>query len=520
MKQIRNHRKECFTKLFIVFSMAFFTTTNSAQTISVKISLEDILTDFAFIYSENESQVNEAKKGERIFSDQEYLFSSLPSFLEGKNYIVANMNAENRVVPVTEGVVLVVTPRTDQPGSQEESLIADGFSLVDYPSFSLFDGQKGEIGIFRKEIAYKRFRLPDIRHESWAVVFFENKTLSSFSVPAEIIWNPGPPYAKNSRLWQGCPSIEKTGERYWGAWFSGGVREPDKGNYSIISISEDGKHWVDPAIIITHPDSNVRVMDPQLWTDPQGRLWVFWVQNTGQKGFDGIWGTWAVRIDNPEEKHPSWTAPKRLCDGLTRCKPIVLLTDEWLLPSYNWINHQSNVYISDDQGESWTLQGGPVNPPVSNFYEHMCVELKNGNIWMLQRNIQQSISVNKGKDWTPLKNLDGVNSANSRLYIGRLQSGNLLLIYNDDPSVRRNLTAFISKDDGQTWPCQLLLDDRDEVSYPDVVQDQNGVIHVCYDRSRRGEKEILMATFLESDIEEGKFVSKQAREKIIISKVE
>lgn len=484
------------------------------------VPLLDTIANSIIAVPEKDSQIGEAKKGELIFSDQEYTFKELPSFLEGKSFLLATTGAEKRVVPVVEGVVWIVTPRLGQPGSEEEALIADGFALMDYPSFSLYEEQAGEIGIFKKNIVYHKFRLPDIRFGGCAVAFFETGTLPSISVAAEILWNPDTTYAKNTRLWQGCPSIEKTGDRLWGAWFSGGAREPDKGNYGIVSYSDDGVRWTDPAMVIVHPNNDVRVMDTQLWTDPQGRLWVFWVQNTGEKGFDGIWGTWAIRIDNPKEDNPVWTAPRRLSDGLTRCKPIVLSTGEWLLPSYDWVNHQTAVYISRDQGESWTMQGGPVSPPLSNFYEHMCVELNDGRIWMLQRNIQESLSTNKGKDWTPLDTLSGVEAANSRLYIGRLRSGNLLLIYNNAPKKRKNLTAFLSKDDGKTWPYQLMLDTRSEVSYPDAVQDEEGLIHVCYDRSRRGEKEILMATFLESDIEKGGFVSERSKERWMISKVE
>lgn len=370
---------------------------------------------------------------------------------------------------------------------------------------------------------YHRFRLGDVRYEGWAVPFFAGNALPSVTVPAEVIWAPGKKYAKDTRLWQGCPSIEHTGKRLWGAWFSGGKREPDAGNYGIVSYSEDGD-WIDPAMVIVHPDSNVRVMDTQLWKDPKGRLWVFWVQNTGSKGFDGLWGTWAIRIDNPETAHPSWSPPRRLCDGLTRNKPIVLSTGEWLLPSYDWINRQSALYGSHDEGQSWELKGGAANAPepVNNFYEHMCVELANGDIWMLQRNIQESVSIDNGQNWTPLDTVSGLNAANSRLYIGRLRSGNLLLVYNEDRDrkVRKNLTALLSKDEGKTWPYQLLLDERDEVSYPDVIETEDGLIYVCYDRSRTGEKEILMAAFTEEDIINGQFVSVRSIQKKVISKVE
>src|SRR5690606_17854211 len=121
------------------------------------------------------------------------------------------------------------------------------------------------------------------------------------------------------------------------------------------------------------------------------------------------------------------------------------------------------------EGKTWTLQGGPFNKPTSNFYEHMCVQLKDGNIWMLQRNIQESISTDKGKTWTPLKKVKGLASANSRVFISRLKSGNLLLIYNDstEGKKRKNLTARLSTDEGKTWSSTLLLDERDDVSYPD-----------------------------------------------------
>lgn len=508
--------------LLFIFMEGMAWPANARSMTQLTDTVADTIAAFATVFPEGTDGVGKATKGGRIFADHDHVFANLPPFLLDTYYLVGSMANGNRVVPVTEGSVLVVTPLAGQAGSQEESLFADGFARVEYPSFKLFEGQDVEIGVFKKEIVFQQFRLGHVEYDGWAVPFFKAEALPSVTVPAQFIWSPGEKYAIHTRLWQGCPSIEQTGKRLWGAWFSGGTREPDTGNYGIVSYSDDGMTWIDPAMVIVHPDSNVRVMDTQLWTDPNGSLWVFWVQNTGRKGFDGIWGTWAVRIDDPESDYPTWTPPRRLCHGLTRNKPIVLSTGEWLLPSYDWINHQSAVYVSCDNGGLWTLQGGPINPPVSNFYEHMCVELANGDIWMLQRNVQGSISVNKGKDWTSLDTIREMTSANSRVYIGRLRSGNLLLVYNDDSlrKTRKNLTAFLSKDDGKTWPYRLLLDERDEVSYPDAAESEDGLIYVCYDRSRTGEKEILLTTFTEADLIAGEFASSRASKRIIISKVD
>ena len=62
------------------------------------------------------------------------------------------------------------------------------------------------------------------------------------------------------------------------------------------------------------------------------------------------------------------------------------------------------------------------------------------------------------------------------------------------------MTAFLSKDDGKTWTDGLLLDPRPNVSYPDAVEMPDGTIHVIYDRDRFTEREILVATFRESDM--------------------
>lgn len=475
--------------------------------------------NFSVVVSEKSDGGKRVAAGAKIFDDKDHVFKKLPSYLSGMDYLVTSMRSRNRIIPLTEGYVYMVTPLAGQEGSQEQQLIAMGFVRTEHPALVLFKGQKQQAGVFKKYIAFERFRLGHIEYDGWAVPFFKKRELPSVTTPASFKWMPGDEYSKDTRRWQGCPSIEITGNRLWGTWFSGGDREPDKGNYGIISYSDDGKNWLDPAMIIYHTDTNVRVMDTELWKDPHGRLWIFWTQNTGAKGFDGFWGTWAIYTENPEANIPEWTSPRRLCNGLTRNKPTVLSTGEWLLPSYDWIRHQSAIYVSKDEGKSWRLQGGPINEPVDNFYEHMTVQLKNGDVWMLQRNIQGSISRDKGVTWSPLDTLPAFTSANSRLYLGRLRSGRLLLIYNNDSSnKRRNLTAFLSEDEGKTWPYRLVLDERDNVSYPEAVQDADNRIYVCYDRSRTGEKEILLAIFSEEDIMKGAFISESSEKKKVISK--
>jgi predicted neuraminidase len=79
------------------------------------------------------------------------------------------------------------------------------------------------------------------------------------------------------------------------------------------------------------------------------------------------------------------------------------------------------------------------------------------------------------------------------------------------------LTAYVSKDDGETWQGGLPLDERSSVSYPDGQQSEDGTIRIIYDYSRTGERHILMATFREQDVLAERLVSEDAKLRQVVS---
>jgi len=153
----------------------------------------------------------------------------------------------------------------------------------------------------------------------------------------------------------------------------------------------------------------------------------------------------------------------------------------------------------------------------------MFVEKKNSTLWVLVRTtygIGQSFSKDGGKSWSPGAP-SSIPHVNSRFFIRRLPSGNLVLVRHNPPpenaKARSHLTAFLSDDDGATWKGGLLLDDRSGVSYPDGTIAPDGTIFVTYDYQRSGEKIIYEASFTEADILAGKWTSPQAHERLIIN---
>ena len=150
----------------------------------------------------------------------------------------------------------------------------------------------------------------------------------------------------------------------------------------------------------------------------------------------------------------------------------------------------------------------------------MLLEKRDGSIEMYVRascGICKSVSTDGGRSWSNGAD-SGLGGPNSRFFIRRLQSGRILLVNHHKYTGRNNLTAFLSDDDGLTWPHRLLLDGRSDVSYPDGVQTADGVIHIVYDRERGGYKacmedalacarEVLTAHITEEDILAGALVT-------------
>jgi predicted neuraminidase len=154
--------------------------------------------------------------------------------------------------------------------------------------------------------------------------------------------------------------------------------------------------------------------------------------------------------------------------------------------------------------------------------ECMITELKDGRLWLLTRTgsgfLWESHSSDKGRTWTEPK-ATRISNPGSRFFIRRLTSGNLLLINHYKFKGRSHLYAQLSTNDGQEWNEGLLLDERSGVSYPDGLQDKDGLIWITYDRDRQGDGEILLARFKEEDVLAGKNVSGAVTLKQTISKL-
>ncbi len=314
-----------------------------------------------------------------------------------------------------------------------------------------------------------------------------------------------------NRLFQGIPGLDAANGRHWAVWYGGGEGE-DENNVVMAATSGDGgETWSGVRLMIDTP-APVRCFDPVVWTDPQGRLWIFWAQAVSH-GIDAK--TWAMVTENPGDEHPVWQKPFPIGPGVMMNKPTVNAAGEWLLPISDWEGRRlrtpgaatAGTVISRDGGKTFESLGSVYVPVEHRQYdEHMFVQRGDGSLWMGVRTrygIGEAVSRDGGKTWSEL-NPSPVQHLVSRFFIRRLQSGNLVLVKHGEiderPAKRSHLMAFVSQDDGETWRGGLLLDEREGVSYPDGFQDPEGRIHIIYDFSRRGHREILTARFTEEAV--------------------
>lgn len=298
-------------------------------------------------------------------------------------------------------------------------------------------------------------------------------------------------YDPTNRIWQGIPAIEKTGNRLWVTFMAGGHTEPHDDNYIVLAYSDDdGKTWVEPYLFLRNANY-IRNCVPYLWHDENGVLWLYFIGNSKLGG-----GTHAIKIYNPEGDIKNVTVSKVLYLNYYNFsnRPIVLNDGTYLVASERTnIHDQVIVLQSKDKGETWT-EFSRVQSVAENkyFQEGEIIQLSDGTLWCVSRiergsgdGIERAISTDNGKTWTTFEPSIGYPfvTPGSKVDLVTLSNKDILFTTNASTSSRKNLTTYLSQDNGKTWH-ELLIDERTVTSYPQSCEDDEGNIYIIYDCNR------------------------------------
>ena len=367
----------------------------------------------------------------------------------------------------------------------------------------------------------------------------------ALAAPAEAyyIGAPDAEHAHATRRHEGIPSMARdpaTG-RLWAVWYGGITPCEDSNNYLMIATSEnDGDTWKE--VLVYDPDGigPVRAFDPEMWVSPDGKLQVIWTERAvpmAEKPANGKWNyallsgfndsalvlgdrLMMLTLDASKEPSAPYPEPRQIGTGVMMCKPIVGPKGEWMLPvSIWWTKESAGLLVSEDGGKTFTRRGGATitKEQGQTCDEHSIVLMKDGSIhsWIrTNKGAKESFSTDGGYTWSPVVAGTFANTPTRRA-VTHLASGNLLLIKNGDkPDAdqgRRNLTAYVSDDEGKTWKGGLLLDSRPSATYPDFALAQDGTVYAVWDYDRCGDREILFGRFTEADVLAGKPVSPRTK---------
>jgi len=286
--------------------------------------------------------------------------------------------------------------------------------------------------------------------------------------------------------------------RIGAAWFAGS-RE-GAADVAIYFARFDGTVWSEAQAIVQREqvqrDSGRRVRklgNPVLWRDPAGALHL-WFVSVGFGGWAGSAINHSVSIDDGVRWSPSQrliASPFWNLSTLVRSPPVALADGDLALPVYHefiakrpeWLRLDAAGRPADKQrlpGAERSLQPAPA------VLDSRRALLLLRDASPLHR-IRASATDDGGQSWSPARAIELPNPG-AGIALLRLHDGRLLLAYNPQENNRTRLALALSGDVGETWSSPRLIEqgeDEDEFSYPALLQEGNGTIHLAYTWQRK-----------------------------------
>ncbi len=281
-------------------------------------------------------------------------------------------------------------------------------------------------------------------------------------------------------------TIEESKSGLVAAWFGGtGEGNPDVG---IWYTRQEKGAWSAPVQVadgIESSDRRYPCWNPVLFQVPGGPLLLFYKVGPNPRQW---WGM--VRRSGDGAK--SWSAAERLPDGILgpiKNKPV-MTPGGWIVsPSSTedegWKGH---LEISRDRGKSWE-KTAPVNDPREfGLIQPTVLIHSDQSLQLLFRSRQGRIVACRSTEgalrWGPAQATELPNP-NSGIDAVTLKDGRFLLVYNHTARGRSPLNVALSAD-GRRWEAAVRLEtEPGEYSYPAVIQDSRGKVHVTYTWKRK-----------------------------------
>lgn len=272
----------------------------------------------------------------------------------------------------------------------------------------------------------------------------------------------------------------------------------DTGVYAS-RLARGKRRWTAPERIAHDPFRSLG--NAVVFQAPDGRVWLFYVVRYG-----ATWSTSRVQAKVSDDNARTWSDAFPLVseEGMMVCnRPIVLHDGDYLLPLYyeagndteSTAPESASLFLRYDVRERTWSPTGRIRSPTGNI-QPAPVEIRNDwlvaycrrggnyapttNGWLIRAE-----STDGGRTWTAGVN-SGFPNPNAAVDFLRLQSGHLLLVFNDSMNERTPLTVALSTDGDRSYPHRRpVAEGPHDYAYPLAVQSRDGKIHLIFTSHER-----------------------------------
>ncbi len=275
-------------------------------------------------------------------------------------------------------------------------------------------------------------------------------------------------------------------------------------------LEDDHAGWKDPAPVVD---------------EATGRLFYFMNTNESEKRLfymtsDDNGYTWSDPIRVPDSLlRPEWKRWRNNPGPAIQLK-VGKYKHRMLIPGHivtHEDRHFSVVWFSDDHGESWQVS----ETAVQGSDEVSIIELSDGRVLMNIRSHGEldpgldpayrnfMYSDNGGESWYGLETKHDLPWESGHGSLAKMKHGNGNLLFAIHPLVvkRKDLTCFVSYNEGKTWPYKKLL--HEIGGYSSTIVLDNYDIAMSHNHGFRGEHGIDFVRFNLSWLTDGKEHAKE-----------
>jgi len=285
------------------------------------------------------------------------------------------------------------------------------------------------------------------------------------------------------------------------AWFGG--KQEGSNDVVIWTAIKNKNKWSIPIAVadgIVNDSTRFACWNPVLFRSIDGALTLHYKIGPNPRAW---WAEYKTSKDNGK----TWSNAVKLPNGFLgpiKNKPIQLDKNTILYPSSTesldektWTIHLEK---SDNSNRHW--QKIKIDCDTFGVIQPSILTYPNGKLQLLCRSRQnvivESWSVDGGKNWSKLTST-GLPNPNSGSDAVTLQDGRQLLIYNPLTAGKnwwegRSVLKLAISNDGKTWKDLYTLENhpKGEYSYPAIIQDENGNVHLSYTAERKKIKYVML----------------------------